>query len=114
MVEEKKPGRGVWGEKEEDRKDLCSAILCGHPNLLENFFSFAAARQAHQAPSKALESLKCRELLRQGRRLAGEFDENFHFGTETWELVTSTAVLQRKGTRETNTKNKDQRRWKVK
>ena len=109
LVEEKKPGRGVWGEEVEDRKDLCSAILCGHPNLLENFFSFAAARQAHQAPSKALESLKCRELLRQGRRLAGEFDENFHFGTET-----STAVLQRKGTQETNTENEDQGRWKVK
>lgn len=106
--EKKKTGRR-GEEQEESWVDLCSAILSGHPNLLENFFSFAAARQAHQAPSKALESLKCRELLRQGRRLAGEFDENFHFGTET-----STAVLQRKGTQETNTENEDQGRWKVK
>ena len=36
LAEKAKGGREE--EEEESWKDLCSAILCGHHNLLENFF----------------------------------------------------------------------------
>jgi hypothetical protein len=43
LAEEKKTRRGE--EEEEDSwRDLCSAILCGHPNLLENFFPLVQPR----------------------------------------------------------------------
>jgi len=47
-------------EQEESRRDLCSAILCGHPNLLENFFGFAAV-QPGRTPGRVVESLKLRQ-----------------------------------------------------
>ena len=64
--EKKKTGRGEE-EQEETWVDLCSAILSGHPNLLENFFT---AGVQPGAPSKVVESLKYRELLKSKRRLA--------------------------------------------
>ena len=69
MAEKAKGGREEEEEEEEWRKDLCSAILCGHPNLLENFFGFAAVRPG-RTPGKVVESLKYRELLKSKRRLA--------------------------------------------
>ena len=66
--EKKKTGRR-GEEQEESWGDLCSAILSGHPNLLENFFGFTAAVQPG-APSKVVESLKYRELLKSKHRLA--------------------------------------------
>jgi len=53
LAEKAKGGRE---EEEESRRDLCSAILCGHPNLLENFFGFAAVRPG-RTPGKVVESL---------------------------------------------------------
>ena len=68
MAEKAKGGREEE-EQEEWRKDLCSAILCGHPNLLENFFGFAAVRPG-RTPGRVVESLKHKELLKSERRLA--------------------------------------------
>jgi len=51
--EKKKTGRGEE-EQEETWVDLCSAILSGHPNLLENFFT---AGVQPGPPSKVVESL---------------------------------------------------------
>jgi len=56
LVEEKKALR----EEEEEEKEreswryLCSAILCGHPNLLENFLPLA---QPGCTPTKVVENL---------------------------------------------------------
>ena len=66
LADEKKKTRREE-EQEETWVDLCSAILSGHPNLLENFFTAAVQPGP---PSKVVESLKHRELLKSKRRLA--------------------------------------------
>lgn len=53
MAEEKNAGRGE-GELEESWRDLCSAILYGHPNLFQNLFP---SLQPGRTPTKVVESL---------------------------------------------------------
>jgi len=56
LAEEKKKTGKRRGEEEVEEMwvDLCSAILSGHPNLLENFFT---AGVQPGPPSKVVESL---------------------------------------------------------
>jgi len=54
LVEEKKALREEEEEERESGKYLCSAILCGHPNLLENFFPLV---QPGCTPTKVVENL---------------------------------------------------------
>ena len=90
--EKKKTGRGEEEQEEETWVDLCSAILSGHPNLLENFFT---AGVQPGPPSKVVESLKYRELLKSKRRLARtkKYRKKNIFGTKKDQECISMASI---------------------